>query len=358
MLVGFFLAISAILVILAVLLSPVRLGEGFRSRVKRSSERGIYITAHVARLPRRFNELKAGAKSAGLNTLVIDAKETLSRPFIQLVRERKLNSEVKATPDPWLSQLAKELHDQGFIVTARLVVFKDDHLALARPDLAVRLDGDLYRDRKGGKWTNPYQAEVRLYNQLIAEAAALSGVDEIQFDYIRFPAEGRARFANYPGASEGVSKVDIICQYLREAKERLKKYNVSLALDIFGVTAWQSKYDIEALGQDLKRMAPYLDVISPMLYPSHFHFGYDGFANPGSEPYYFMYHGLKRSQEILSGEAVKLVPWLQGFNMRSPNYGPEYIREQVRACHDLGIDRYLIWNASNIYDLPFAALRK
>ncbi len=328
------------------------------TKQKRVSQRGIYVTAWVARLPKRFNALKAECKTAGLNTFVIDAKEMISRPYLELARQRKLTPETKAAANPWLAKLAAELHRENFILSARIVVFKDDHLVLARPDLGVHLGGGLYRDKKGGKWLDPYSDEARLYNALMAETAALSGVDEIQFDYIRFPAEGGARNANYPHAKEGVTKVDIICEFLKDVRRRIDPYNTSLAVDIFGVTAWQSKIDIESLGQDLKRMAPYLDVLSPMLYPSHFHAGYDGFANPGSEPYYFINTGVKQAKVILSGEATVLVPWLQGFNMASPNFGPNYIREQVRACKDEGLEGFLIWNARNDYSVSFRALSK
>jgi hypothetical protein len=326
---------------------------------KRISNKGIYLTAYTVQLPVKFGRIKEQCKKAGIDTLVIDAKEILSREYLELAKQRKLTPETKALVSPWLAKLTQELHDEGFIVTARVVVFKDDHLVLTRPDLGIHLPGGvLYRDRKGGKWVDPYINEARLYNCLIAESAALSGVDEVQFDYIRFPAEGAALSAVYPSASPEVTKVDIICQFLKEARERVAKYNTALAVDIFGVTAWRSEYDIKILGQDLKRMAPYLDVLSPMLYPSHFHSGYDGFANPGSEPYYFMATGVKKSVEILSGEATKVVPWIQGFNMKSPNYGPNYILEQVRACKDAGVDRFLIWNAGNVYDVSFTALSR
>lgn len=326
---------------------------------KKISDKGIYITAYVAQSSARFDNIKKRAKEAGLNTLVIDGKGAIGKQFLPLLKAKQLTKDTKVSPDPWLSKLTKELHDEGFIVTVRLVVFKDDWLVLTRPDLGIHLrGGGLYRDRKGGKWADPYKEEVRLYNQLIAEAAAASGVDEVQFDYIRFPAEGEAYKAVYPAAEEGVTKVDIICEFLKGVKERVAKYDTSLAVDIFGVTAWQSASDIENLGQDLKKMASYLDVLSPMLYPSHFHNGYDGYNNPGSYPYHFMNSGIKRALDILSGESTVLVPWIQGFNLRSPNFGPNYILEQVRAAKDEGVERYLIWNARNVYDVSFQALRK
>ncbi len=328
-------------------------------RQKVSSDKGIYITYYVAKTPKRFNYLVAQAKSGGINTLVIDAKVALSPPLLKLIKENKLTKDTVATPNPWLAKLSKDLHKKGFIVTVRLVVFKDDHLVIARPDLAIRRkDGSLYQDHKWGRWADPYSKEVRLYNELIAESAALSGVDEVQFDYIRFPTEAGAKAAVYPHEDENLTKVDIIESYLAAVKKRLKKYQTSIGIDIFGVIAWQDPKDINALGQDLKIMAKYIDVVSPMLYPSHFHSGYDGFDNPGSYPYYFMYTGLKKTQEILSQEAVTIVPWLQAFNLRSPNYGPQYIRDQIQACNDLGIDTFLLWNARNVYGIPAQALKK
>lgn len=324
---------------------------------KKSSGKGLYITQYVAQVPSRFNYLIGRAKAAGLDTVVIDAKMMISKPLLELVKARKLNAQTRVSPDPWLSEISKKLHDAGFTVTARIVVFKDDHLVIARPDLAIKLPGGaIYRDLKYGRWADPYSDEVRLYNELIAEIAAISGVDEVQFDYIRFPAEGAARHAYYSFAKKGVSRVEMINEFLKGVRERVDKYRTSIAVDIFGVTAWQSKNDIENLGQDLKKMAKYIDVISPMFYPSHFHYGYDGFANPGAEPYYFLNAGVKKTLEILSGEAISVVPWIQGFNLRSPNYGPNYIREQIRGCKDEGVNAFLVWNASNNYETTFSAL--
>ena len=325
---------------------------------KRISDKGIYITANVAKTSSYFNYIKRQAKSAGINTIVIDAKAILSEPLVKLAKENKLDMNTVASPDPWLAKLTHQLHEEGFIVSARLVVFKDDHLIIARPDLAIRLDdGKIYRDHKGSRWANPYSEEVRLYSALVAERAALSGVDEVQFDYIRFPAEGKASSLRFTPEAEGISRVEIICEFLKDVKERLRKYHVSISVDIFGVTAWQIRRDIDLLGQDLKAMAKYIDVLAPMFYPSHFHSGYDGYENPGDEPYYFVNMGVKKAKEILAGEEVAIVPWIQGFNMRSSNFGPDYIKDQIRACQDVGVNSFLVWNARNDYSATFSALR-
>jgi hypothetical protein len=327
-------------------------------RVKRSSERGVYITKSMAQYPSYFNYIKQNAKRSGLNTIVVDAKHLLEKPVLELAARKELVASARVAPDPWLAKFIKELHKEGFVVSARIVVFKDDHLVIARPDLAVRIkSGEIYRDHKQGRWADPYSEKARLYNILVAERAALSGADEIQFDYIRFPAEGKAYLAQYPASKGKLSKVDIINLFLKTARERLKRYNVSIAVDIFGVTAWQFKEDVDNLGQDLKKMAKYIDVISPMFYPSHFGAGYDGFENPGEHPYYFVHTGVKKAKEILSQEAVSIVPWIQGFDLRSPNFGPNYILDQIRACKDEGVNSYLIWNARNVYDTAFNALK-
>ncbi|MFA5839596.1 MAG: putative glycoside hydrolase [Candidatus Margulisiibacteriota bacterium] len=354
--------VAALIIVGVIILSSFSLHGLFEEVVpkqKVTSNKGIYITANVAQSSKMFAAIRSRAKAAGIDTFVIDGKSEISKPLLELLKAKKLSPTTPLQANPWLTKLCQDLHKEGFIVTVRLVVFKDDRLALARPDLAVHLAGNrLYSDLKGGLWADPYSDEVQLYNALIAETAALSGVDEIQFDYIRFPAEARSHNARYPALKKGMSRVDTVCAFLETVRTRTQKYNVSLALDIFGVTAWQSKVDIDSLGQDLKRMAKYLDVICPMLYPSHFHSGYDGFANPGSAPYYFINKGVKQSWDILSGEATIVIPWIQGFNLRSPNYGPNYINEQIRGAKEAGSSRYLIWNARNDYSVSFNALHK
>jgi len=322
------------------------------NKEKRISDKGIYVTAWVAQTPKRFAELRKTCKAHNINTIVVDVKEMISKDITDLIKKKELKADTKIAPSPWLQKLTSLLHEEGFIVSARIVTFKDDHLAIARPDLAIKMKtGGIYRDRKGGKWVDPYSAEVRLYNTAIAECAALSGADEIQFDYIRFPAEGGTKNMLL-SFEDKKTRVETITLFLKETRERLKKYNVSMAADIFGVTAWQSKTDVVTLGQSVTEMANYLDVLSPMLYPSHFHNGYDGYSNPGAYPYYFVNAGVIKTQSmIMSSEAhTQQVPWIQGFNMKSPNYGPGYIAEQIRACKDAGVNRYLIWNARNVYD--------
>ncbi len=342
------------LLILVLLVIPFSIGQVPRfldAKQKRMSERGIYITCWSAQSKKKVEYIKHILKTRKLNTVVVDINYVIDPDLLPIIKAKQLNNWTQLKPNPWLQKFTKEMHDEGIIVSVRIECFKDHGLIKARPDLGIKLPGGgLYTDRKGTYWVDPYADEARFYKISMAEVAALSGVDEVQYDYIRFPAEGSAADIVLSHKKNDLSRVDMICQFLKESKERLSKYNVSLAVDIFGVTAWSSKRDVEALGQDLHKMAKYLDVLSPMLYPSHFHNGYDGFANPGSEPYYFLNTGVKNSLVIISTEATVLAPWIQGFAWRAPNYGPEYIRQQVKACRDNKVNRFLIWNARNDYD--------
>lgn len=318
---------------------------------KRTSDKGLYVTHHVAQTKTFLEYVKGQAKKSGLNTLVVDSKPIIQSHLLPLMKGRRIPLDYVPQGNLWLSHLTEELHKEGFIVSTRIEMFKDTSLARARPDLAVKRKYDLpYQDFLGQLWVDPYNFEVRNYNLKLIEIACKSGVDEVQLDYIRFPAEGNVKGLVFPH-KDCRSRVDIISTFLKEAKAIADRYNVSLAADVFGVIAWDNyPEDRLLLGQSLEAMAEHLDVISPMLYPSHFHSGFDGFSNPGEWPYYFVSCGVEKTLKKIKGTHCKLVPWVQGFDMATDNFGPKYIKEQIEACSDLGVKNYLIWNAGNRYD--------
>lgn len=335
-------------------INPYRLPENIQAHkekiAKMPAEKGIYITQSVANSSNRFGTLKQLAKSRGYNTFVIDVKYEAEKPFLARMKNNQIDTATSAEVIPWISNLTTKLKAEGFRVIGRMVVFKDEHLAIARPDLAIKQNGKLYRDHKGGLWIDPYSPEAQNYLALIAESIIKSGIDGVQFDYIRFPAEGESKGPIVLPFEDGQSRVKVICDFLKLARQRIDPYpNASIEFDIFGITAWQNKVDITKLGQDLKEISYYVDAICPMLYPSHFHSGYDGFKNPGSEPYYFVNTGVKKIKEIIPDKRVKIIPWIQGFALRAPNFGTPYIEAQIKAGEDLGEDSFLIWNAGNNY---------
>jgi hypothetical protein len=284
-----------------------------------------------------------------MNGLVIDVKG--DRGLISYKSAIPLAAQIGAQTTitiPDLSGLLASLHDKGFYTIARIVTFKDNPLALARPDLAVKTHGGaLWRDRERLAWTDPFAKEVWEYNLAIAEEAARSGFDEIQFDYARFPDANGVVFSQISTES---SRVKAIAGFFQEARSRLRRYNVFLAADIFGYVCWN--LNDTGIGQKLEELAPHLDVISPMLYPSGYHLGIPGYRNPVAHPYEIVQLSLRRAQERTGLPATRFRPWLQAFTDyafdRRPFTGTE-IRAQIDAAEQSGSNGWMLWNPRNTY---------
>src|SRR5205807_3774036 len=119
-----------------------------------------------------------------------------------------------------------------------------------------------------------------------------------------------------------------------------------LSLDVFGVMAWQRPVDLAHTGQDIVGMAKFCDVLSPMIYPSHF-FGMDGYARPGDAPAHFIAESMDRFGLITKGSGVVTRPWLQAFGWRPRTYSPKYIAIQLQAAKNKGGIGFLFCNANN-----------
>jgi hypothetical protein len=244
--------------------------------------------------------------------------------------------------------LLADLKARGLYLIARIVVFKDDLLAKARPDLAVKTsDGSLFKDREGLHWVDASRREVWDYNLSIAEEAATLGFDEIQFDYVRFPDR---RGVTFSMPNTETNRVAAISGFIAAARERLIPYNVFLGVDLFGYVAWnQNDTDI---GQTLASMAPNVDYISLMLYPSGFQFGIPGYRNPVESPYETVHLSLKRASQRTGLPGVRFRPWLQAFKdyaFDRRHFGPEEISAQIRASEEFGSAGWMLWNPRNSY---------
>jgi hypothetical protein len=114
------------------------------------------------------------------------------------------------------------------------------------------------------------------------------------------------------------------------------------------------------IGQVLTNALPYFDYVDPMVYPSHFAAGSDGFANPAEHPYdiihYSMAAGIRReaAQRVAMGISTstpsKLRPWIQDFDLGAVYNAPE-VRAQMKATYDVGLTSWLSWDASNKYSV-------
>lgn len=289
-------------------------------------------------------------RDANLNALVIDVKGDRGliayRSDIPLARTVGAQS-VTTIPD--LPALLKSLRARGIYTIARIVTFKDDALAAARPDLAIKLaNGKVFRDRENLAWADPMLKDVRDYDVAVAVEAARAGFDEIQFDYLRFPDAPRGIAFAKPTTQ--ASRLDAITMFLSEARRALAPYNVYLAADIFGYVCWNPTDT--GIGQRLEQIMPLVDYLSPMLYPSGFQFGIPGYRNPVAHPYEIVRLSLDRARARLGVAPVRFRPWLQAFKdyaFDRRTFEASEVTAQIRAAADFGTDGYMLWNPRNNY---------
>ena len=284
-----------------------------------------------------------------LNTLVIDVKG--DRGMIPYRSSISLAAEVGAqrvTTVREMANLMKSLKEKGIYTIARIVVFKDNLLALARPDWAVKTQsGEIWRDREHLSWVDPFNKEVWNYNISIAMEAAQYGFDEIQFDYVRFPDASGLRFS-MDNTEE--NRVKAVSGFLAEARRRLVPFNVFLSADIFGYVCWN--LNDTNIGQRLEDLAPHVDYLCPMLYPSGFQFGIPGYRIPVANPYEIVYLSLKRAQERSKLPPQRFRPWLQAFRdyaFDNREFKDKEITSQVKAADGFGSGGWMFWNPRNNY---------
>jgi hypothetical protein len=293
-----------------------------------------------------------------LNALVIDVKGDRGmipyRSSVPLATEVGGQKIITVRDAEGLMALFKE---KGVYTIARIVVFKDNLLASARPDLAVKTPtGEPWRDRESLAWVDPFRKEVWDYNIQIAVEAAKLGFDEIQFDYVRFPDSHSPRFSQ-PSTEE--ARVKAITGFLQEARSKLAPYNVFTAADIFGYVCWNLN-DTD-IGQKLDPIASAVDYLSPMLYPSGFQFGIPGFRNPVQNPYEIVYLSLKKAQERTKISPLRFRPWLQAFKdyaFDRRQFNGKELRDQISASEKFGSQGWMLWNPVNQYTAAAESLKK
>jgi len=433
--------------------------------------RAIYLTGimaasdHGLRIIRHWREV-------GGNAIVFDIKDSDGSVTIPFEHPLLGKHQVYIHDVP---KFIHFVHQQNMHAIARVAIFRDERLVKEHPELAVQSKKTKQAWRENGKlvWTDPSQPKVQDYDIALAKYVAQLGADEIQFDYVRFPAEGDQKDASFvfqaesassaqgssgpsatervpgpcgdgrldraaaskqdgtstavessdslctipaananpdaapkgrknaahgasrgiaaendqaqetrqknpgrsvaaakPAALRGPQRSDVITAFLKKAYAEIHPTGALLSLDVFGVMAWQRPVDLSHTGQDIVGMAKYCDVLSPMIYPSHF-FGMDNIAHPGDAPEHFIGESMDRFElitrvtgEKLSGEksagqkssGVVIRPWLQAFHWRTKTYSPEYIKVQVATAKEKGGIGFLFWNAANDYSKPFTAM--
>jgi hypothetical protein len=365
--------------------------------------RAIYLTGimaasdHGIRIIRHWREV-------GGNAVVFDIKD--SDGSVTIPFEHPLLGQHQVYIHD-LPKFVHFLHSENMHAIARIAIFRDQRMVTEHPELAIKSKKTGQPWRENGKlvWTDSSNPKVQDYNIALAKFVAQSGADEIQFDYVRFPAEGDQKDASFvyqtqnpedasgdkpngdklsgdkpcgdgrlarpADAKQGgtstkaasckanpqhaMQRSDVIVAFLKKAYAELHPTGVLLSLDVFGVMAWQRPVDLSHTGQDIVGMAKYCDVLSPMIYPSHF-FGMDNIAHPGDAPEHFIGESMQRFELITKNSGVVIRPWLQAFRWRTKTYSPEYIKVQVATAKEKGGIGFLFWNAANDYSKPYEAM--
>jgi hypothetical protein len=301
---------------------------------------GLYANQWTAG-SRQVLSISEQIKKYGANTMVFDAKEVQGLPTYKSAVQQQytgLSSYNYSIKD--IAKLVDYLHKKNIHVVSRVCMFKDLHNSSANQKW--RFDKD---------WVNPANKTVQEYNLAIIRELMGFGVDEIQIDYFRYPTDGKANTG-----IEGKSRSDVLTEYAARIHELTSSNGVLLSLDMFGIVNWLKDEDIRTLGQDVRKLKDHFDIISPMLYPSHFPIGFSGEKNPADKPYYFVSRGIIRMKALV-GDRVTIRPWLQSFPLRiTIGYNPAYIESQIKAAEDSGSVGWLLWSPGNHYDEAYRAM--
>jgi hypothetical protein len=317
--------------------------------------RAIYLTGIMAASDHGLRIIRQW-RAVGGNAVVFDIKD--SDGSVNIPFEHPLLGKHQVYIHD-LPKLVRFLHSENMHAIARIAIFRDERMVVQHPELAVQSKRTKQPWRENGKlvWTDPSQPKVQEFDIALAKFAAESGADEVQFDYVRFPAEGDQKDASFVFQTEHPKwqRSDVITDFLKKAYAELHPTGVLFSLDVFGVMAWQRSVDLSHTGQDVVGMAKYCDVLSPMIYPSHF-FGMDNIEHPGDAPEHFIGESMERFELITKGSGVVIRPWLQAFHWRTKTYSPEYIKVQVATAKAKGGIGFLFWNAANDYSKPYVAM--
>ena len=310
------------------------------------SIKALYLPSHCF-TERKVNEFIHYAKLSGINAAVLHVKDP--HGWIRWKSKNALAAEIGAiAANGRVEPVLKKLKDQGYWTIAKLDLFVDHRLVTRRPEMGIldiRTDGP-WLDKNGLSWANPYNQRVWDYNIALACELAALGFDEIQFDYVRFPSDGDLTSTYYPSRPEHLTKTRCIGNFLESAYARLHPLGVAVSADLFGLVAW--KTEDFGVGQLLETVAPHVDVICPMLYPSHFPPGFLGQQKPQDYPLEIMEMSLKRIRK----RTDKIIrPWIQGFW-----YNPREINAQINGLANARTTNWSVWNPAGNYATTYEAL--
>ncbi|MBQ3670479.1 MAG: hypothetical protein II921_03250 [Treponema sp.] len=335
---------------------------------KALGHKSVYVQAHKLMTAKGINEYKKIIKDNKLDSMVIDMKDDYGgirfEPNDPLIKQKGYVSRYKIDIDTFVPEMKKE----GIYLIARIVTFKDKNLAQYDKQQYAVWDKTTNRPWKGIQgyesikdengtvtgsktlyydedWVDPYSPEVWEYFVHIAQELVERGFDEIQFDYIRFPTDGKNMGnATFRWKSPGMDKESALLSFLSYAR---KNIDAPIGIDIYGANGWYRSGT--RTGQDVEQLAEYVDIICPMFYPSHFEQSFLNYAPYTERPYRVYYYGTYRNT-VIGRNRLIIRPWVQAFYLNvsyDRNYygdGKNYVSQQIYGVRDSVNRGYMYWN--------------
>lgn len=333
--------------------------------------KAIYMSQCAAGTPSFRESLTKLLDDTELNAIVIDIRDYTGKiafPTDNPVLKDMVSEDCGAND---MKELIEMFHKKNVYVIGRITVFQNPYYTKQHPEQAVQhKNGGVWKDRKGLAFVDvgaqPYWDTVV---ELAKESYAL-GFDELNFDYIRYPSDGDMAAAVYI-KRDGKTKQEMLEDFFKYLNDHMPEGLVTSA-DLFGMVT--TNYDDLNIGQVLERALPYFDYIGPMVYPSHYPKGFNGWNDVNAVPYelmkYVMASAVKRTISETTPvasyaytrvgtttpavyakpayPASKMRPWIQDFDY-PVEYTPDMVRAQIQANEELGIHSYMVWDPGNKY---------
>ncbi|HEY7703411.1 MAG TPA: putative glycoside hydrolase [Acidimicrobiia bacterium] len=270
-----------------------------------------------------------------VNGLMIDLKDETGSVFY----DSSIQS-VQAVRSKWLlydlPEVVRQADQRGVYLIGRIVAFQDPIASIRAPEMAV---WDTQTDapyHKGAQYfLDPSDQAAQEYALELGREACIAGVDEIQFDYVRYP-DGRPDWARFDQPTDEATRVATIRDFLATAVADLHPLGCAVAADVFGFTT--QALDDGGIGQQWETVTEVVDVASPMLYPSHYGNGWNGYDDPNDHPAAIVSDALESGLERLSRRII-VRPWLQDFG-----YQTEEVEAQIDQAEQRGLG-WMLWNS-------------
>ena len=312
--------------------------------------RAVHVTAEDWSDPAIRAAILALAADGSINAVQLDIKDESGEVgYLSAVQLAIDAGSTRAYYEP--TPVVDELHALGVRVIGRIVCFLDPSVAhwawtSGRPDMVVQ-SGDggepLESDYGDTAFINFASPDVQRYLIDLSVEAAEAGFDEILYDYVRRP-EGDVDTMTMPGLIRP-PQIEI-ARFVRDTNEALDPFDVQLGVSVFGIAASRPGQ----IAQDIRLLAPVVDYVSPMVYPSHWGAGEYGVPDPIRQPAEIVDRSLADFYRVVAGSDAAIVPWLQAFSTDDVAYGPAEVQAQINAAMGVGSSGFLLWNANSVYD--------